>query len=431
MLDIIGLTIQNGCLIIMIKILIRKFYVSTNDCLLVLFTGLSTGLLFPHIGAFVSPIMVCFLCYYVNKIYQYKLNKSIFLSTLTMLVAILFDHAASIILSIIFGATSFVNESLLAIHVFISLSLPILFTIFFTKITMNIRVKINQNEKIQTLLAITSTFILFTFYGSIILATNLGSDIELIVLNFIFFIAYVIIGIIVFYFYSKTVRERYEIKRNKDEQVNLQRYTKEIEFQYNEMRKFKHDYQNILSSLESFIIEEDFEGLKYYYLENIKTTSEMMNKHLFQLESLSKIEVREIKSILAMKLMRAQEQGIDVVFEAVDIIDDIPIDSVVLVRTLGILLDNAIEELVELSDGKLLVGVVKSARSITFIVQNTCRDNIPKVHQLKQPGFSTKGAGRGVGLNNISEFVRAHSNISLETTINGNQFIQKVIIGGM
>jgi two-component system sensor histidine kinase AgrC len=239
-----------------------------------------------------------------------------------------------------------------------------------------------------------------------------------------------LISLIIFYFYIKSLKEKYEIQRNKDEQENLQRYTKEIEFQYTEMRKFKHDYQNILSSLESFVVEEDFEGLKQYYLEKIKVTSEMMNKHLFQLEGLSKIEVREIKSILAVKLMKAQEQGIDVVFEAVDRISAIPLDSVVLVRTLGILLDNAIEELMELTDGKMLVGVLKNERSITFIVQNNCRDDIPRIHQLKQLGFSTKGEGRGTGLTNLSEFVRAYSNMSIETTIDGNQFIQKITIGG-
>jgi len=308
--------------------------------------------------------------------------------------------------------------------------LTILFTLFFTKLTKKIRAKINQNKQFPTLLAIISTLILFSFYGSIILSTYLGNEIELITLNFIFLTIYLVIGLIIFYFYAKTLREKYEMQRHKDEQENLQRYTKEIEIQYTEMRKFKHDYQNILSSLDNFVAEEDFEGLKNYYLEKIKVTSEIMNKHLFQLEALSKIEVREIKSILAMKLMRAQEQRIDVTFEAVDTIKTIPLDSVVLVRTLGILLDNAIEELIELNDGKLLVGVLKSERSITFIVQNTCRDDIPKVHQLKQLGFSTKGDGRGVGLNNLSEFVKTYPNMSIETTINGNQFIQKVMIGG-
>jgi len=430
MANIILLIFQSTYCLLMIKMMINKMRISATDCILILFSGISTGLLLPHIGIFVSPIVVAFLCYYTHKAYAYSLRKAVFLSTLTLLIAIFFDHATSIILSVILGETAFDNEALLLIHLFTSLVLTLLFTFLFTKTTKKIRAKINENKQSQILLASISTIILFSFYGSIILSTYLGNEIALIELNFIFLVLYLIVGLIIFYFYAKTLREKYDMRRQKDEQENLQRYTKEIEIQYTEMRKFKHDYQNILSSLDSFVAEEDFEGLKRYYLEKIKVTSEIMNKHLFQLEALSKIEVREIKSILAMKLMRAQEQGINVTFEAVDQIKRIPLDSVVLVRTLGILLDNAIEELIELTDGKLLVGVLKNERSTTFIIQNTCRIDTPKVHKLKQPGFSTKGEGRGVGLNNVSEFVKTHSNMSIETTINENQFIQKVMIGG-
>jgi len=348
-----------------------------------------------------------------------------------MIITIIFDHISSFLGNVIFGIHFGDNQlMLLFYHLPIVILLSISFTFLLVKLTRNLRIRINQNEHLQTALMIVGLLILLSFYGNIILGVFLGNTIELIQLNLLFFLVYALASIFIICFYAKTLREKYEMQRQKDEQENLQRYTKEIEIQYTEMRKFKHDYQNILSSLDSFVAEEDFEGLKNYYLEKIKVTSEIMNKHLFQLEALSKIEVREIKSILAMKLMRAQEQGIDVIFEAIDTITTIPLDSVVLVRALGILLDNAIEELVELNDGKLLVGVLKSERSITFIVQNTCRDNIPRVHHLKQLGFSTKGDGRGVGLNNLSEFVKGYSNMSVETTISGNQFIQKVMIGG-
>jgi len=414
----------------MIKILIHKLQMNVKDCLLVLFLGIGGGLLFPYIGILFSPIMVASLCYHTYKVSKYSFEKSIFLSTFVMLIGILLDHVASIIISLIFNETAFVNEHLLFFHLPISAILAILFTFFFTKLTEKMRVKINQNKQLQMVLAIMTTLILFTFYGGVILGTYLGSGIELITLNFIFLAVYLFSGLIIFYFYSKTLREKYEMQRHKDEQENLQRYTKEIETQYTEMRKFKHDYQNILSSLDSFVVEEDFQGLKSYYLEKIKVTSDIMNEHLFQLEALSKIEVREIKSILAMKLMRAQEQGIYVIFEAVDTITSIPLDSVVLVRALGILLDNAIEELTEVNDGTLLVGVIKNEQSTIFIVQNTCRNSTPKVHKLKQLGFSSKGDGRGVGLNNLSEFVKMHSNMLVETTIDGSQFIQKITIGG-
>jgi len=425
------LIFQSSYLLLMVKMLIHKNYVNIEikDCLLVLFSGISTGLLYPHIGILVSPILVVLICFYNYKLCQYRIKKSIFLSTLTMLIAILFDHVTSIFLSLIFNETVFNNYHLFVFHLPISALLASLFTFLFTKTTKKIRMKINQNKQLQIILTSISTLILFSFYGSIILATHIGNYIELIELNLIFFGIYSTIGLIVFYFYSKTLREKYEIQRNQDEQEILKKYTQEIETQYTKMRKFKHDYQNILSSLDDYIENKDHAGLKDYYLNKIKPTSGVINQHQFALEPLSRIQIREIKSILSVKLMIAQDFNINVTFEAPDEISHISLDSIVLVRSLGILLDNAIEELTSLENGILRVGVLKDENSTMFVVQNTCRHDIDRLHKLKQLGFSTKGKNRGIGLNNLADFAKANANMRIETSIIKSQFTQKIIIG--
>jgi len=430
MTDVIIVLIQAAYSLLMIKILSRKLYINISDCFFVLIVGVSGGLLLSHIGLLAALILVGFLCYYSYKVSKYSLKKSVFLSTLIMVIAIVFEHSASLILQQIFGETSFVNEYLLFIHVAISAVLSVFFTYLFTKATKKIRIRINANEQLQFLLASISALMLLSFYGTIVLSMYLGSGIELIQLNFIFLIIYLIIGLIIFYLYSKTIHEKFALQRSKDEQENLRKYTQEIETHYTDMRKFKHDYQNILASLDDYIRNEDFQGLKHYYLEKIKPASAMMDQHQFVLEPLSKIQIREVKSILALKLMEAQMLNIDASFEARDEVNNLPLDSIVLVRSLGILLDNAIEELTTLGNGLLKVGVLKDENSTMFVIQNTCRDDIERVHLLKQAGFSTKGKGRGMGLNNLAGFAKEHPNMRIETSIVENQFIQKIIVGG-
>ena len=272
--------------------------------------------------------------------------------------------------------------------------------------------------------------LLLSFYGSIILGRYLGQTIELVQLNMFFFFVYTGISIVIFLFYARSLEVKYKAQKKEAEYESMQFYVNEIEKQYTEIRKFKHDYQNILSSLDIFIEEENYANLREYYYKKIKVVSNKIVKNNFGLENLSKIKVTEVKSILATKLMIAQDSGIDTKFEAPDYIDFIPMDSVALVRIMGILLDNAIEELTELKEGNLLVGILKNGDTIIFIVQNTCRSNIPKVHQLKKSGFSTKGKNRGLGLSNLSDLVKEQKNVSLETTIFEDQFIQKVILGG-
>ncbi|MEG1174266.1 GHKL domain-containing protein, partial [Carnobacterium sp.] len=95
---------------------------------------------------------------------------------------------------------------------------------------------------------------------------------------------------------------------------------------------------------------------------------------------------------------------------------------------LGILLDNAIEELETLTYGKLLVGIFTINSDLVFIIQNNVREDIESVHLLKKQGYSTKGETRGIGLANVEELISLEPRLLLETTIKDKLFIQKIII---
>ena len=246
------------------------------------------------------------------------------------------------------------------------------------------------------------------------------------------FLFFLIIYVFAILFYEKYVLAKKKAQQHAEEEKRLRYYMDEVERQYISTQKFKHDYRNILFSLECFICEDDWDGFKQYYMDKIKKASEIVTNEIFSLEGLSKIKVREIKSILAGKLMMAQNMGIDSVFQADDEITCFHVDSVDLVRILGILLDNAIEELAESSHGTLSIGCFNEETGIAIVVQNTCRpDDMPKLHQMWQQGFSTKGSGRGLGLSTLSELVDKHSNLMLETTIVDGSFVQKLKIGKM
>src|SRR5699024_11344897 len=60
-----------------------------------------------------------------------------------------------------------------------------------------------------------------------------------------------------------------QYKRNIKEIENYYKYTLQIEKINNEMRKFRHDYVNILSTLSDYIRENDMEGLRKYFNEEI------------------------------------------------------------------------------------------------------------------------------------------------------------------
>jgi len=220
-----------------------------------------------------------------------------------------------------------------------------------------------------------------------------------------------------------------EILQKEAEYKNMLLYTQEIEQRYSRAREIQHDYKNILTSLYSYIEDGDLDGLKQYYDDEIESTFNASEKNLFALESLSKVKVSAIKGILAAKVIRAENLGIDTVFEAIDDIHSIRIDSISLVRMLGIILDNAIEELTEISEGVLVVACYKSGGGVTFVVQNTCRQDISNLAELKKRGFSTKGDDRGLGLNILSELAGHYDNVILHTIISNGKFTQRLCVG--
>lgn len=387
-------------------------------------------------SAQISPLFyifvtMVFLAIYLYRSRLYHLKKMIILVFTAMIITCLADQFI-ILFSHVLQIYNNSLELRILFYIF-RFALPVIPAILLVKVSGRLRSIINQNQRIQTVLLCAVMFFYIAFHASIAINTDgwlTDYRTDILLINIFLFAFVLLISSISFSLFARSLEDNYEIKRQQDEQRNLEYYMDEIEQQYATTRKFAHDYQNILSSLHNFIEEEDWGGLRQYYTSKIEVASETITKKSFALEGLSKVKVREIKSILAAKLMMAQNMGIESTFEASDEIDSIPADSVALVRMLGIIMDNAIEELAGINGGKLLVGCFKAGNGVTFVVQNTCRPNMPQLYQLKQPGFSTKGEARGLGLKNLSEIVDSYPNIALNTSIVRGNFIQKIVIGG-
>ena len=212
----------------------------------------------------------------------------------------------------------------------------------------------------------------------------------------------------------------------------LQQYINDIERQSREIQQFKHDYKNILLSLDSYIDQGNLQKLKEFFEKKIKRTSELLlYRNTIQGDHyLRNIQIDEIKSILLIKMQEMVYKNIQVEFEAIDCIKEIGIDTIVMVRILGILLDNAIEEVMALENREISIGVIKNDEDIIFIVTNTCREGLKYTRDVEKKGFSMKGEGRGIGLYNLAEFVREYDNLFTETKIENNYFTQIITIEG-
>lgn len=206
-------------------------------------------------------------------------------------------------------------------------------------------------------------------------------------------------------------------------------YVDEVKKQYQEIQKFRHDYTNLLSTVNYYLEHNKIGELKEFFATDMEKANAVLKENNLILDSLQNIESIGIRSIFYTKLLLAQEKNIDL---QVEIRESFPefheISTVTLVRIFGIFLDNAIEELSGLEEGTLTIVAFKEQNQATYIIQNTTRKNFEDLKQLKQEGFSTKGKNRGLGLSNVEELLQNESHILLETRLAENQFIQQLTI---
>lgn len=238
------------------------------------------------------------------------------------------------------------------------------------------------------------------------------------------FLIYLIILIGLIYILGLKLIKEVTYKQKIQEAENLKNYTSSLEIMSEELRIFKHDYTNIITSIVGYIDDEDINGLKKYMYSDILSMEKKINKNNMKLHLLKYIKNSEIKGLISIKILKAQELSINVAIDIMEEIDKLNLDVIVLCRILGILFDNAIEECITIKESKINFGIIKNKESIDFIIENTCRDNIEEIYILNSKGFSTKGKNRGLGLFILEDLVDKNENILLDTIIENKTFTQ-------
>ena len=205
---------------------------------------------------------------------------------------------------------------------------------------------------------------------------------------------------------------------------DMERYSRHIEELYKEVRSFRHDYTNLLTSLRLGIEEEDMEQIKEVYDSVLKDSSQKLQDNKYDLGRLVNIRDRALKSLLAGKFLKAREK--DIVFN-VEVPEEIQVESMSLLDFLtivSILCDNAIEASAEASQPRVSIAFIKNGAQETFIVENSIKEEGIDVSEIFSFGVSSKGEDRGVGLYTVMKIVESYPNASLNTTCQDQVFRQ-------
>ena len=160
-------------------------------------------------------------------------------------------------------------------------------------------------ERIDDKLFLYITFLMafsaFFIFGIMTLSTNIAENryypLIILVTIYIFLTVASVVVILI------TTRKNYEQQQRIRDLSTLREYTDNLEATYNNLRSFKHDYVNILSTLSIFIDEKRYDELDVFFHDHIMPLTKELTQKNASLANLSRIKNLEIKSIFYSKLL--------------------------------------------------------------------------------------------------------------------------------
>ena len=206
-------------------------------------------------------------------------------------------------------------------------------------------------------------------------------------------------------------------------------YNKTLSTLHDNIRGFKHDFNNIVQAIGGYVSTNNMDGLKTYYRDLLEDCQ--INNNLAVLNP-ELINNPAIYSILADKYYKSEELGIKLDLEIMSDLSNLNIKTYELTRILGILLDNAIEATSKCE--KKLVCItfrkdLKTNRNL-IIIKNTYINKNINIDRIFEKGYTSKkddenNKNHGLGLWEVRKYLKKNANLDLYTTKNYEFFIQQ------
>ena len=225
--------------------------------------------------------------------------------------------------------------------------------------------------------------------------------------------------------YSITRTTKLELARRDLEETKL--YNKTLTILHDNIRCFKHDFNNIIQAIGGYIQTNDMEGLRKYYNQISADCQKTNNLSVLNPDVINNPAVY---SILASKYHLADSKNITINFEIFLDLNSLRMKIYEFTRILGILLDNAIEASSE-CDEKIINITIRNEshkKRQVVIVENTYNNKDIDTEKIYEKSYTTKPNNTGLGLWEVRKILTKNNNLNLFTSKNNKFFSQQLEI---
>ncbi|MBQ2835300.1 MAG: GHKL domain-containing protein [Clostridia bacterium] len=287
---------------------------------------------------------------------------------------------------------------------------------------LNLELLDNLDKKTLVLLIINLLLGFLTLCIQLITTTFYIDIVPLIisVLNFVLLIAFLILSI---YSITRVIK----LSNTRKELASAEEYNRSLQILYDEVKGFKHDFDNIVSTIYGYIENNDMPGLKQYF-HGVKKDCKFTND--LSILNPSTINNPGLYSLLNNKYFKAINLGICFEIEYFLNLDNLDVNMYQFSRILGILIDNAMEEAEKCEKKIVKVSFIRQNKNNRNIItiENTYSNKDVDLEKIFEKGKSGKENHSGIGLWEVKKYVSKSKNLDLFTSKTDEFFKQELSI---
>lgn len=370
----------------------------------------------------ISPIAMVL---WAKKVFGRKWSET-FIRTIVFMVFTALEQSLVMVLFIMVlksrGMEGFTVGAYIAmILVVLFVSILLYYLIMYKNITMVMKIIVKHRINLIYVVALALVVCLIAFMKS-----SYTSQMDIYAEVYIICALVLFVAIIIVLGDMKTKKKLYQ------KQLELElnnKYMKTYEDLILEIRQKQHDYNNQLSALYSMHhVAEDKEQLVKMQREYVDelVDKDTMDKILFQCDN------PVICGYIYSKCRKAYREGIDIE-TSLERDGDFSVPLHKIIEILGILLDNAVEYLQEsdFTDRRIKLRIEKRLEKNVIEVENISEYySFDQLNNMFEPGNSTKGEGRGLGLSSLKTIVKEYKGDVLVEDIEaeGNNWVKIVVV---
>ena len=208
---------------------------------------------------------------------------------------------------------------------------------------------------------------------------------------------------------------------------SAEEYNKTLKILHDSVRGFKHDFDNIVTTIGGYINTNDMEGLKKYYVQLEEDCEKVNNLYILNPTSINN---PGIYNLLTSKYHDATEKGIDVKIYFLLDLNDLHMKIYEFARILGILLDNAIEAAEQSKEKIINISFRKDDKNNRniILIENSYKNKDVDIDTIFNKGFTEKENHSGIGLWEVRKIISKNNNVNLFTTKSDSLFKQQLEI---